>query len=77
MIPVIRKIGSYFRKQVAAKTVPDGPYLCGLCGQPTDPSSRKWSRHRRAFIDDECIPSIVVARGTMAVIHWLDSGELT
>ena len=53
MIPVIRKIGSYFRKQVAAKTVPDGPYLCGLCGQPTDPSSRKWSRHRRAFIDDE------------------------
>ncbi len=74
MIPVIRKIGSYFRRKVGADTGLSGPHLCGLCGRPTDPNSRQWSAHRRAYIDTQCIPSIVRAHGESVLSEWLETG---
>ena len=72
MIPVIRKIGSYFRRQVGADTGLRGRHLCGLCGEPTDPSRRRWSPDRHAYIDDECIPAFVRNLGDHSVRKWLD-----
>ena len=76
MIPVIRKIGSYFRRQIGAETGLAGRHRCGLCNEPTDPSSRPWSPHRERFVDNECIPAIVRAAGPGAVLHWLETDEL-
>ncbi len=72
MIPVIRRIGSYFRKRIGAETGLSGRHLCGLCGEPTDPARRKWSAQRQRFIDSECIPAYVRKRGPVAVQSWLD-----
>lgn len=74
MIPVIRKIGSYFRRRIGAETGLTGRHLCGLCGEPTDPSRRRWSSIQRAYLDDECIPPYVRNLGPPAVQHWLDYG---
>lgn len=49
---------------------------CGLCGGPTNPVARRWSRSRRAWICSECIPPYVVRRGLEAVHAWLDTGEV-
>ena len=70
MIPVIRKIGSYFRRQVGTELT--GKHLCGLCGEPTDPTRRQWSPDRHAFIDDECIPAYIRNLGPVSVREWLD-----
>jgi len=72
MIPVIRKIGSYFRKRIGAEAELAGPHLCGVCETPTDPKNRHWSSDKKAFIDTECIPAYVRKCGRIAVSKWLD-----
>lgn len=74
MFPTIRKIGSYFRKQIGADLA--GPHVCGLCGGATNRDLREWSPHLRAYVDFECIPAIVRRRGPTARRHWLETGEL-
>lgn len=75
MIPVIRKIGSYFRKQIGTETGLRGPHKCGLCGEATDPGAREWSPYLRRFVDSNCVPAIVRAHGIPAVSYWLETGD--
>lgn len=72
MIPVIRKIGSYFRKRIGAETGLAGRHLCGLCGEPTDPARRRWSSDRQSYVDEECIPAYIRNLGPFSVQQWLD-----
>jgi len=74
MFPTLRKIGSYFRKQVGADLT--GPHPCGMCAGPTHRDRREWSSNLHSYVDIECIPAIVRRRGPSAVRHWLESGEL-
>ena len=74
MIPAIRKIGAYFRKQVGPELA--GRHRCGICCEPTSPGGREWSSHLQRFVDLQCIPAIVRRRGVAAVSHWLETGDL-
>lgn len=74
MIPGIRKIGSYFRKQIGAELT--GRHRCAFCDEPTDPTDREWSPYLRRYLDRGCIPAIVTGRGPSSISHWLETGEL-
>jgi hypothetical protein len=71
-LPVLQKIGSFFRRQIGAETGLRGRHLCGLCGEPTDPGRRQWSPSRQRYIDDECIPAYIRNLGAVAVREWLE-----
>lgn len=77
--PVLSMIGGFFRKMIgsdAGAADLRGRHPCALCGEPTDPAAREWSPHLRAYVDAECVPSVVRSRGERALAHWLDTGKL-